>query len=169
MRKKTDWVRLLQRLLAEFLHALLAGDRLTRALAGAGVGTGALAAGRERTAVAGAPVALDVTQPADVLVDLAAQRALDQVRPVDDADDLRQLLFGQLLRAALAVDRRFLQDGAAVLRADAEEVREADPDGLVVRNVYACDTGHWIGPLSVVSGPLSVAPVVEWLRLTTDN
>src|SRR3954469_15662687 len=152
---------MIQLLLTQFLHALLAGDRLTRALAGAGVGAGALAAGRERAAMAGAAVALDVAQPADVLVDLAAQRALDEVSPVDDADDLRQLLFGQLLRAALAVDGRFLQDGAAVLRPDAVEVCEADPDGLVVRNVYACDTGHWIGPLSVVSGPSPVAPVVE--------
>src|SRR5215212_9608133 len=56
------WSRLLRRLLAEFLHALLPGNRLARALAGPGVGAGALAADRQRATVADAAVAADVAQ-----------------------------------------------------------------------------------------------------------
>src|SRR6476469_8170731 len=86
-------------LLTEFLHALLAGDGLARALAGAGVGAGALAADGERAAVAVAAVAAHVAQARDVLLDLPAERALDQRAAVDDADDPGQVLFGEFLRA----------------------------------------------------------------------
>src|SRR5258706_5597596 len=58
-------------LLTEFLHALLAGDRLARALAGAGVGAGALAADGEAATVAEATVAADLAEAADVLLDVA--------------------------------------------------------------------------------------------------
>src|SRR6202021_579277 len=77
-------------LLAEFLHALLTGDRLTRALAGARVRTGALAACRERATMAVAAVATDVAQSSDVLLNLPTQRAFDRELTVDDANDLGQ-------------------------------------------------------------------------------
>src|SRR5207248_11685701 len=75
--------RRLRRLLPELLHALFAGDGLARPLAGTGVGAGALAADRERAAVPVAAVAADVAQPRDVLLDAAAQGALDQEALVD--------------------------------------------------------------------------------------
>src|SRR3982751_4290773 len=84
-------------LLTEFLHALLAGDGLARALAGAGVGPGALAADGERAAVTVAAIAVHLAQPTDVLLDLPAEGALDEDAAVDDADDLRQLVLAQLL------------------------------------------------------------------------
>src|SRR5437899_12204962 len=60
---------------------LLAGNRLLGALAGASVGLRALAADREALAVAQALPATDLHLPADVLLDVAAQVALDlQVR-----------------------------------------------------------------------------------------
>ena len=48
------------RLAAHFLDALLAGDGLARALAGAGVGPGALAADRQTAAMPQAAIAADV-------------------------------------------------------------------------------------------------------------
>src|SRR4051794_12993348 len=91
------------RLLTEFLHALLTGDGLARALADAGVGPGALAADGERAAMTVAAVAADFTQPADVLLDLTTKSAFDQDRAVDDPDDLGQLVLVQFLRPALRV------------------------------------------------------------------
>src|SRR5258706_3466292 len=101
-------------LLTEFLHALLAGNRLARTLAGAGVRAGALAADRERAAMSMAAIAADVAQAGDVLLDRAAQSAFDQKALVDEADDFRQFLFGQVLGAPLAVDARFLEHLSAV-------------------------------------------------------
>src|SRR5947208_11215209 len=96
-------------LLTEFLHALLAGDGLARTLAGAGVGAGALAADGERAAMSMAAIAADVAQTGDILLNRAAQSAFNQKALVDEADDLRQLLFGQVLGAPLAVDAGFLE------------------------------------------------------------
>ncbi len=70
---------------------LLAGDRLGGALAGAGVGVGALAADRQALAVAQAAVAGQVHQPLDVDRGLAAQVALDLVVAVDRLADLDAL------------------------------------------------------------------------------
>jgi len=79
--------------------------------------------------------ASDVAQTRDVLLDAATQRAFDQEPRIDDANDLRELFFGQILGAALAVDAGFLQNRIAVRRADAIDVAQADANGLVRRNI----------------------------------
>src|SRR5258706_9873959 len=129
-------------LLAEFLHALLAGDRLARTLAGAGVGAGTLAANGKRAAMTMAAIAADVAQAGDVLLDRAAQSAFDEEALVDQADDLGQFLFGEVLGPALAVDACFFEHLAAVGAADAVDVGQADPDRLVGGNIHAPDTRH---------------------------
>ena len=53
------------RLLAQFLHALLAGDRLARSLAGTRVGAGALPADRKAATVAQATVTADLAEAAE--------------------------------------------------------------------------------------------------------
>ena len=60
-------------LLAEFLNALLAGDGLARALAGASVGSGPLAADGQAAAMAVAAIAVDVAQAGDVLLKCGAE------------------------------------------------------------------------------------------------
>ncbi len=72
MRRRTLDVRDLP----QILHALLAGHGLLRALAGAGVGAGALAANRQAAAMPHAAVAADVPQPGDVLRRPAAATGL---------------------------------------------------------------------------------------------
>src|SRR5436309_2647207 len=89
-----------------------------------------------------AAVAADVPQPLDVLTDLSAEGAFNQNAAVDDADDLGQFLFTQLLSPALRVNGRLLEDLLAVGAPHPVDVGEADPDRLVRRNVDACDTRH---------------------------
>ena len=129
-------------LFTEFLHALLAGDGFAGAFAGAGVGAGALAADGQRTAMAVAAIAADVAQAGDVLLNLASEGALDGKFLVDDAADPGQFFFGQFLGPAVGIDAGLLEDGAAVGWTDAIDVAKAHPDGLVVGDVNACDTGH---------------------------
>src|SRR4051812_26254942 len=98
-----------QLLLAEFLDALLAGDGLAGTFSRSRVGAGALAADGEGSAVAVAAIAADVAQAGDVLLDRAAQRAFDEHALVDEADDLGELFFGELLGPAAAIDAGFLE------------------------------------------------------------
>src|SRR5688500_4650807 len=80
---------------------LLPGNRLRRPLAGAGVGMRALAACRQRTAMAQAAVAAEVHQSLDVHRDFAAQIALDLIVAVDGFADLEHLGVGKLVDAAV--------------------------------------------------------------------
>src|SRR4051812_22871167 len=89
-----------------------------------------------------AAIAADVAQASDVLLNGSPQRTFDEEALVDEADDLGQLFFGQVLGAPLAVDACFLEHLAAVGAADAVDVGQADPDRLVGGNVHARDTRH---------------------------
>src|SRR5581483_297941 len=117
------------------LHRLLA-----RALAGAGIGTGTLAAHRQAAAVPDAAVATEVHQPLDVHGDLAPQVALD-----GELRDLRangvDLVLGEVLDPGVRVDARGLAGGVCARPSHAIDVREPDPHVLVHRDVdagYAC-------------------------------
>src|SRR5262245_8406258 len=131
------------------LDALLAGDCLARALAGAGVGAGALAADRQTAAVAQAAVALDVPQPGDVLGHLPPQRAFHQVvAAVEQVDDAADLLVAQLLGLALRIDPGLLAQLQGQRRADAVEVAQGDVRRLVIGDVHTQDTRHGKTPRS---------------------
>ena len=64
-------------LAAHLLDALLAGDGLAWAFAGAGVGARALTADRQAALVAHTAITIDLAQTSDVLLDLTTQRPLD--------------------------------------------------------------------------------------------
>src|SRR5258705_7224147 len=87
-------------------------------------------------------IAADVAQAGDVLLNRAAQSAFDEEALVDEADELGQFLFGEVLGAPATVDAGLLEHLAAVGSANAVDVGEADPDRLVGGNVHARDTRH---------------------------
>ncbi len=130
-------------LLTEFLNALLTSDRLTGALAGPGIGTGALAAYRQGPAMAVTAVAADFAQTVDVLLNLTTQGTFDENRVlIEDGDDLGDLIFGELFGALLRVDARFLEDLLGVGPTHTVEIGQRNPEGLVVGNVDTADTRH---------------------------
>src|SRR5260370_8790436 len=88
-------------LAAHFLDALLPGDGLARALAGAGVGLGPLAAHRQAAPVPHAAVTVDVLQAGNVLQHLPAKPAFDRVVAVEGAADAAQVSVGQAPATAL--------------------------------------------------------------------
>jgi hypothetical protein len=76
---------------------LLLGDgALARALPGARVGLGPLAAHRQAAAVPQAAEAADFHQPLDVHRDLLAEIALDAALLLDHPADLAHIVFGQI-------------------------------------------------------------------------
>src|SRR5690606_23643336 len=101
---------------------LLARDRSRRALAGARVGLGALAAHRQALAVAQAAVAAEVHQALDVHRHRAAQIALDHVVAIDRLADARHLVVGQFVDPALPWDADTLADGGCLRAANAVDV-----------------------------------------------
>src|SRR2546430_13872885 len=131
-----------------------ADDPALRALAGAGVGVGALAAHGQTLAVAQAAVAAQVHQPLDVQAHLAAEVALDLVVLVEALADAVDLVVGQVLGPLGRID---LGEGADLPRAgvaDPVEVRERDLDLLLTGKVDSGNSRHSL-PL-----PLLVA----WIR-----
>src|SRR5512146_1196798 len=121
---------------------LLAGDRLGRPLAGAGVGVGALAADRQALAVTQPAIAGQVHEPLDVHRRLAAKVALDREVPVDGLADVKDFLVGQVVDPTGVVDADFVHDLPGFRRPDAVDVLERDDDALIRGDVDACDTGH---------------------------
>src|SRR5687768_12901129 len=107
-------------------HLLLARHGLLRALAGPGVGMGALATDRQAPAMADALVGADLHLALDVLLDVPAQVALDLDVGVDPRPQPDDLLVGEVADPGAHVDARGL---AHLLRGRAthtEDVGERD-------------------------------------------
>src|SRR5579872_7283183 len=131
---------------------LLARYGLGGALAGAGVGVGALAADGQPLAVAQTPVAGEVHQALDVDGGLAAQIPFDGVVAIDRLADLQHFLVGQLVDPARVIDADLAYDLVRLGLADAVDVLQRDHDALVGRDVDAGDTGHARALLETMHG-----------------
>ena len=103
-----------------------ADHRLAGALAGAGVGVGALPADRQAAAVAESLVTADVHLALDVLGDLTPEVTLDLELPIHERPDVGDLLIGEILHPGGRVDARALADKARGGTADAVDVGERD-------------------------------------------
>ena len=124
------------------LRLLLAGDGALRALAGARVGLGALAADREAHAVATTLVAADLDLAADVRLDLTSEVTLDLEVGFDLVAKLDQLLVTERVNASVRVDAGGLEQLLGAGTADAVDVGESDLDALVAREVNTNEACH---------------------------
>ncbi len=118
-------------------------DSLARALAGTGVGLSSLAANRESSKMPHPAITLDTLEPLEIHPDFPPQVAFDDVFAVlDRVDDLRKLLFGQVLGANGSIDIGFGQNVDRVFGANPINVAQGDIDALIRRNFYTNDAGH---------------------------
>src|ERR1044072_7990154 len=101
---------------------LLAGDRLGRTLAGAGVRVGALTADRQALAVTQAAVAGQVHQTLDVHRVFATQAALGGLCTVERLADLQDFRVGQLIDTTGVLDAHLGDDLTSRLLADTVNV-----------------------------------------------
>ena len=83
-----------------------------------------------------------VAQPRDVLLNLAAELALDDVVRLDQPGDAADLVLGELAGSHARVDPGLLQDAERQGRPDAVNVAQRNVDALVAGNVSAGDTWH---------------------------
>src|SRR5690606_17295783 len=119
-----------------FLQCL---SRSTRALAGAGVGAGALTAHRQTTTVTETAIATDVHQTLDVHSRFATQITLDRVLS-DLIANLFELSIVQILDLLRIRNAASLTDLAGAGATDTIDGRQADLCVLMRRNVDASDT-----------------------------
>src|SRR5690606_33897959 len=61
---------------------------------------------------------------------------------VDDAGELRKLIFTELVGTGVPIDLSFLKHRGGVDRANAIDVTKRDLDRLVVGDIHTCDTWH---------------------------
>ena len=127
---------------------LLVGHRALRALAGASVGVGALAADREALAVTDALQAADLDLALDVALDVAAQVAFDLQVLVDVGADAVDLVLGEVRDLRVRVEFEFRADLLRRGQTDPEDVGERDLQPLLAGDVDAGDTCHVITPVS---------------------
>ena len=122
--------------------ALLAGDRLLRTFAGAGVGARALAVDRQTLAVTQTLVTPDFHLALDVLRDLAAQVTFDLDVLVDVAAQPRDFFLGEVAHARVARHAGRVADLLRDRAADAVDVRERDLQPLLAGDVDTGDSSH---------------------------
>lgn len=122
-------------------------DGATRALAGAGVGAGALTADGQTTTVAQTLVSADLDLAADVGLHLATEVTLGLDVVVDVLADRDELLLGEVPNTGVRVHagggERLLREGPA----DAEHVGEGDLDALFARDVNTGNACHSMAPV----------------------
>src|SRR5262249_55349591 len=107
---------------AHLLDALLPRHSLPRALSGAGVGPGPLAADREALAMPQPAVAADVAEARDVLLDLPAELPLHRVLVIQERSQLGQVVFGEVAGPLVGIDPRPLAQLFGQVRPDPVDV-----------------------------------------------
>jgi hypothetical protein len=118
-------------------------DGAARALAGARVGGGTLAADREATEMPDAAVTLDGLEPFEVETDFASQIAFGDVFAfLNGVQDLGELLFVQVLGTDGGIDGGMIQDDPGVGGSDPIDVTERDLDPFVAWNIDTEKTWH---------------------------
>ncbi len=122
-------------------RAQLLADRLTRTLAGTGVGLGTLTTNRQAATVTQAAIATQVHQTLDVHVDFAAKVTFSG-ELCNFATQLFDLLVGQILDLCRRVDPGGGANGLRRGATNTVDVGQRDNSMLVIWNVDSCNTGQ---------------------------
>jgi hypothetical protein len=130
------------KLLAVFLYALLACNRLPRAFSRACIALSALAPDGQTPSVTKAPVTTDVAQTSYVLGNLPPKLTFDYAIAVDDLRYLTKLIFAELVGLGALVDPGFFQYLSRRALAYADDVSQRNQYRLVVGNINTDYTRH---------------------------
>src|SRR6185437_7699590 len=140
-----------------FLDALLAGHGLARSLASTGIGARPLTPHRQTATMPEAAVALNVFQPRDILLNLAAQRPLDRIFTVENRRQTSDVFITQILGTAQRINTRLLAQTQRQRRSNAVDVTQRYVRRFVVGQVNTQDTRHGESPR------LALALFVSWI------
>src|ERR1017187_1310328 len=133
---------------------------LARALAGAGIGAGALATHRQATTMTETTIAADVHQTLDVHGGFAAQIAFD-CELCDLVANFFQIRVRQILDLLGVLNTACFANLASACTSNTENGGEANFRMLLRRNINTSDTCH-DGPLKLLQSALTL--FVTWIR-----
>src|SRR3990167_8202061 len=119
----------------------LLADRLTRALAGTRVGLGTLTADRQTTTMTQAAIATQVHQALDFHVHFTTQVTFG-IHLGYFATQLLDLLVREIFDLYRRINAGSCTDYLCSSATNTKDVGQRDNSVLVIRNVYACNTGH---------------------------
>jgi len=118
----------------------------SRAFACSGIRLGPLAADGQTAQVTNSAVAFNALEAFEVHTDLASQIAFDDVFAVlNRMDDLRELLFGEVLGSNGRIDFGVSQDVFGVAGANAVNIAQGDVNALIGWNFDADNASHKLG------------------------
>jgi len=126
------------------LRLLLASDGLALALSGSGVGSGVLPVNRKAPLVAGAPVAVDFKEAADVAVNLAAKVALNQAVLFNNVPELLNFFVSQVANLRSWVQGSLGHDRFSHLRTNSVDALQSVKDSFVSWQINTGNTSHSI-------------------------
>src|SRR5690606_26813266 len=121
---------------------LLSSNGFRRALTGAGVGVGALAANRQTATVAQTTVAAEIHQALDIHRGLAAQIALDQMIGINRLADFHDFGVAQRVHTHVRGKTDGLADFLGFSRANTVNIGQCNQHPLVCRDIYTSNTSH---------------------------
>jgi hypothetical protein len=105
-----------------------------------------------------APVAADVHEALDIHRDFSAQGAFDAKVLLDRLPKLVGISIGEIANALLGVDASRLENSSRQSAPDPEDVRQADLDLLLTREIHPSNTSH----------ELTLLLLVLWIALADD-
>src|SRR5262249_2787597 len=116
----------------------------SRPLPGARVRMRALAANRQVSAVPDPAIGLNFDQPADVHLDLFAEVTFDTALLLDHLTQMVHFVLGQVANLLRMIHIRFRRYFPGTLLANSIDGSQPDPERLLRRKIYTCDTCHAI-------------------------
>ena len=118
-------------------------DRLTRPLAGTGIGGGSLSTHGQAAQVSNTTIALDTLKTLQVQTDFTAKVTFDDILAfLDRMNDLGELLFVQVLGADAGIDACALKNDFSIGGTNAVNVTKGDLDSFLARNFNTNNTCH---------------------------
>src|SRR5713226_1355063 len=143
--------------------SLLAQDLLLRrnraaprTLTGARIGMRSLAAHRQVPAMPDPAVGLNFDQPADVHLNLLAEIAFHAAFFFDFLSEMIDFIFRQVANLLCVINIRLARELFRALLPNAIDRGQPDPEALLRRKIYTCDTCHAI----LLKKPLSLTLLV---------
>src|ERR1700678_4528114 len=122
---------------------LLACDcALTRALAGARIGVGTLATGRQVAPVAETTIRLNIDEALDVHGDVFAQISFNLAFVLNHLADAVNLVFAQVLDLLERIHTGRRQDASRARVTDSENIGQRDPRLFMTGQIDASNTCH---------------------------
>jgi hypothetical protein len=129
-------------------------------LASSGIGVGPLPSNGQSTPMPEPPIAADLHEPLDVHGHRFSQVALDHSVPLNDVTDAHRLFLGEIFHLGMNINAGLIANLLSPASANPENIRQADLNSFVQRQIHACYSSQRLPPLASI---LTLALLMFWI------